>query len=125
MFPLNSLILTYFYFISFCALSRCYSHTERSKRSKLCKRRAKLYDSHRTEDDSFECRTLRRHSNNQKMNFSCRDCVLCPICKGNKILCCRFNINNIMGIFLLYFDYECYKIITLIAFNFNMSNCIL
>ena len=98
---------------------------ERSNGSKLCKRRAKLYDSQGTDDDSFgKHRTPIRHRNKKKLNFSSRDCVFCPICKGNKILCCRFNINNIMGIFLLYFDYDYYQIITLIAFNFDMSNCI-
>ena len=66
--------------------SRCYSHTERSNRSKLCKRRANLH--------AVECTRLGRHSDKQTMNVSCRDCVFCPVCKGNKILCCRFNTNN-------------------------------
>ena len=73
--------------------SRCYLCTERSNRSKLCKRRTVHPIGHTKQG---------RHSNTETMNVSCRNCLFCPVCKGNKFLCCRFNTNNSNGIILLY-----------------------
>ena len=47
--------------------SRHYSHTERSNRSKLCKRRTTVHPVGLTKQG--------RHSNTETMNVSCRNCL--------------------------------------------------
>ena len=115
-FPLHSFVFLSFLFllsVDACHMHRdqvdpsyakeCLSYAQRSSRSISCKRRNKtLYDSAWTDDSSVrKHRRALRHSNKKNVHLSCWYCIFCPVCKGNKFLCCRFYTNHAMSTFPL------------------------